>query len=424
MAQLLPLRGLRYSKTAGSLSDLLAPPYDVISSRQEQELRERSPHNAIHLELAEDGEDRYERIAARLAEWTDKGTLVRDETPQLYVYEQRFEYAGQQYARRALLAGVEAQPWDEAAVRPHEYTMSGPKEDRLNLLKATRTQFSSTFMIARDRAGQLQQLLDETAANEPDASGTTIDGEEHRLWIVEADTFMFRRLAPLLPETFYIADGHHRYETAVNYRDWLATEEGALAKDHPARFTMTAIVPVTDKGLVIRPIYRWVPEAAPADWREKLEQVFDIEELGSMDEQSLLGPLDKGPTTFVAIGLEPGKVHRLSTKSGVDLATLPGNQNSAEWATVAPNLLRLAVLNPLWNMTDTDLQAGRVEYLHDVPEVLEQVEQGGQGVAFLLNPVRVDDVIALAEKGERMPQKSTFFHPKIGTGLVFNPLYP
>ncbi|MDZ7729309.1 MAG: DUF1015 domain-containing protein [Dehalococcoidia bacterium] len=425
MPQILPLRGLRYSTAAGSLSDLLAPPYDVISSRQEQELRERSPHNAIHLELAEDTDDRYERIAKRLQEWTGDGTLVRDETPQLYVYEQRFHYDGQQYARRALLAGVEAQPWEEAAVRPHEYTMSGPKEDRLNLLKATKTQFSPCFMIARDRAGQLQQFLDETAANEPDATGTTIDGEEHRLWAVEADTFMFRRLAPLLSETFYIADGHHRYETAVNYRNWLLEQEGTLPKDHPARFTMTAIVPATDGGLVVRPIYRWVPEAAPSDWREKLEPVFEIGELDSMDEEKLLATLGTAPNIFVAIGLEPGKVHTLTPRDGVDLAKLPGNQNSAEWAAVAPNLLRLAVLQPLWDMSDADLQAGRVEYLHDVPEVKEQVEQsGGKGVAFLLNPVRVDDVIALAEKGERMPQKSTFFHPKLGTGLVFNPLYP
>lgn len=423
MPQILPLRGLRYSTRAGELSDLLAPPYDVISDRQQAELRQRSPYNAIHLELAYGGDDRYERVAAVLATWMSDGIVERDAEPQLYVYEQLFNYAGRDYARSALLAGVEAQPWDEGAVKPHEYTMSGPKEDRLKLLQATRTQFSPTFMIARDRAGQLRQFIDGvTTARDPDASGTTIDGETHRLWLVPADTFEMRKLAPLLPESFYIADGHHRYETAVNYRDWLAGREGPLRRDHPARFTMAAVVPAGDPGLLIRPIYRWIGRPAPQDWEQRLANSFDIEPLASNDEASLSAALNKSDDTFVAIGLDQGNAHRLTPRASLDYASLPGNPNSAEWAAVAPNLLRLAVLNPLWNISDEDLKAGAVDYLHDIPEVLERVESGA-GVAILLNPVGVREVIDLADKGERMPQKSTFFHPKLGTGLVFNPLY-
>lgn len=135
-----------------------------------------------------------------------------------------------------------------------------------------------------------------------------------------------------------------------------------------------------------------------------------------------MAALTAGASSFVALGLEQGKTHLLRPREGFDFGSLPGNPNSPEWAAVAPNLLRLAVLNPLWQMSDADLQAGAVEYVHDVPEVLEAVS-AGEGVAFLLNPVRVKDVIDLADKGERMPQKSTFFHPKLGTGLVFNPLY-
>lgn len=424
MPQLLPLRGIRYSEAAGPLSDLLAPPYDVISSREEAELRARSPHNAIHLEYAEGGEERYEIVAKRLQSWMEQGALRRDDEHQLYVYEQRFTYGGKDYVRRALIAGVEAQPWEEGAVHPHEYTLSGPKEDRLKLLKATKTQFSPTFMIARDRAGQLAQLLEQTiASREPDQEATSIDGETHRLWVIEAGRLELRTLAPLLPESFYIADGHHRYETAVNYRRYLTEQEGSLAKDHPARFTMTAIVPVSDPGLVIRPIYRWIPRGTPANWQEMLEPVFEIEELSSQDDGALLKALDTSPNTFVGLGLIPGKAHRLTPKEGIDFGSLPGNTNSAAWAAVAPNLLRLAVLNTLWDVTDEDLAAGLVEYLHDIAEVREQMEPG-EGVAFLLNPVQVQDVLDLADKGERMPQKSTFFHPKLGTGLVYNPLYP
>jgi len=423
MPQLLPLRGLRYQASAGPLSDLLAPPYDVISPRQQDELRRRSPYNAVHLELSEGGPERYATVAARLAGWAATGVVARDATPSLYVYEQRFSYGGQEHTRRAVLVGVEAQPWDEGAVKPHEYTMSGPKEDRLSLLLATKTQFSPVFMLARDRAGQLRQFIEATASSrDADAEGTSIDGESHRLWVVEADRIALRTLAPLLPESFYIADGHHRYETAVNYRDHLAGER-VLERDHPARFTMAAIIAADDPGLVIRPIYRWVPRAAPSDWRALLEPVFEVSEVADRSEAALLSALASGDNSFVALGLAPGATHLLRPRSGFDFGSLPGNPNSAEWAAVAPNLLRLAVLNPLWQLSDADLQAGAVEYLHDIPEVLDATSSA-QGVAFLLNPVRVKDVIDLADKGERMPQKSTFFHPKLGTGLVFNPLYP
>lgn len=423
MPQILPLRGLRYTEAAGQMGDLLAPPYDVISPRQQEELQQRSRYNAVHLELAEESADKYATVASKLQEWMDAEALARDAEHTLYIYEQEFTYSGQSFKRKALITGVEAQPWEEGAVRPHEYTMSGPKEDRLKLLQATKTQFSPTFMIARDRAGQLRQFLDDLSAGEPDRQGTSIDGDTHRLWLVPADTFMLRRLAPLLSESFYIADGHHRYETAVNYRDWLASEEGPLAKDHPARFTMAAVVPMGDPGLVIRPIYRWLPKRPEGDWQARLGDVFDISEVGGRDESALLSALNASPNTFVAIGLEDGKVHQLTPKDGFDFGSLPGNTNSAEWAAVAPNLLRLAVLNPLWNLTDDDLRTGLVEYLHDIDEVDEKLAADG-GVAILLNPVRVKDVIDLADKGERMPQKSTFFHPKLGTGLVFNPLYP
>lgn len=422
MPQILPLRGLRYTGAAGPLSDLLAPPYDVISPRQQKELQDKSPYNAVHLELASDSADKYATVASKLGSWLDDGALARDEEHTLYIYEQEFTYGGETFKRKALIVGVEAQPWEEGAVHPHEFTMSGPKEDRLKLLQATKTQFSPTFMIARDRAGQLRQFLHELSAGEPDHQGTSIDGDTHRLWLVTADSFMLRRIAPLLSESFYIADGHHRYETAVNYRNWVSEQEGSLAKDHPARFNMAAVVPMEDPGLVIRPIYRWLPKRPEGDWKARLADVFDVSGVAGGAGQALLGALEASPNTFVAIGLEGGAVHQLTPKAGFDFGSLPGNSNSAEWAAVAPNLLRLAVLNPLWNLTDEDLRSGLVEYLHDIDEVHEKLEKDG-GVAILLKPVAVKDVIDLADKGERMPQKSTFFHPKLGTGLVFNPLY-
>jgi uncharacterized protein (DUF1015 family) len=195
----------------------------------------------------------------------------------LYVYEQEFVEGGHVYRRRGVLAAVEAQPWETGAVKPHEYTMSGPKEDRLRLLQATGVQFSPVFCIARDRAGQLRDFIERTsAATPPTVTATSFEGDHHRFWAVEAGPYEMRQLAPLLAESFYIADGHHRYETAVNYRNW-RLEQGPLPPDHPARFTMAAIVASEDPGLVIRPIHRLVPRPAPADWRQRLGDAFEVE---------------------------------------------------------------------------------------------------------------------------------------------------
>ena len=429
MPQLLPFRGLRYTAAAGALSDVLAPPYDVISPAQQRTLEHRSAYNAVRLELAEGGEERYARVAALLEDWKAEGVLARDEAPMFYVYEQRFHEAGHDYTRRALLVSIEAQPWEEGAVKPHEFTMSGPKEDRLKLLEATRTQFSPVFMIARDRAGQLAQFLESTMAScEPDAEATSIDGDTHRLWVVEGGRYEMRQLAPLLSESFYIADGHHRYETAVTYRNRVS-EHAALERDHPARFAMTAVVAASDPGLVIRPIHRMVPKAAPADWRERLGDVFDIDRVkpvgqgaGQAHELELL--LNADPNTIVAIGLDGDSVHKLRLRNPAPLAERIPAGRSERWTAIPPNVLRYGVLEPLWGITDDDLRAGVVEYNHDAAEVIAYSRAHAESVCFLLNPVGIDAVMALADQGERMPQKSTFFHPKLGTGLVFNPLEP
>lgn len=429
MPQLLPIRGLRYTSEAGPIGELLAPPYDVISARDQQSLRDRNPHNAVHLELAEGGPERYEQVAGLLELWQEDGTLRRDEAPTLYVYEQEFSEQGQTYRRRALIAGVEAQPWDAGAVKPHEFTMSGPKEDRLRLLETAKTQFSPVFMIARDRAGQLRQLLDSTIEGRaPDVAGASIEGDQHRLWLVEAGRFEMRQLAPLLAESFYIADGHHRYETAVTYRRRLQEHE-SVSSDHPARFAMTAIVPASDPGLVIRPIHRVLARQAPADWRPRLEDAFFIEHVkpiggNEQEKRELVSLLEQEPETIVALGMEPGQVHGLRLRHPAALAARLPAGRSEEWGRIGPNVLRYGVLEPLWGITDEDLTAGAVEYTHDAGEVVDYVLNNPHIAGFLLNPVGVESVMLLADQGERMPQKSTFFHPKLGTGLVFHPLYP
>ena len=411
------------------MSELLAPPYDVISPNEQQALERRNPRNAVRLELAEGGDERYATVAALLRQWEAEGAIARDEVPMLYVYEQQFDEAGVRFTRRALLAEVEAQPWEEGAVKPHEFTMSGPKEDRLKLLEATKTQFSPVFMIARDRAGQLSQFLDLMIRSKaPDVEGTSIDGDQHRLWLIEAGRYEMRSLAPLLSESFYIADGHHRYETAVTYRNGVAETE-KLPRDHPARFAMTAIVAASDPGLVIRPIHRMIARRAPADWQQRLENAFTVTRIklvGDRSEQAreLESALSADAGNILALGLEGGTVHLLQLKNPAAYAARIPEGRSEQWAAIQPNVVRYGILEPLWEVTDEDLRAGVVAYSHDTTEVLAFVDAHAEGAAFMVNPVRIESVILLADQGERMPQKSTFFHPKLGTGLVFHPLEP
>ncbi|MCK9517689.1 MAG: DUF1015 domain-containing protein [Dehalococcoidia bacterium] len=430
MPQFLPFRGLRYTERAGVLGDLLAPPYDVISPEQQRELAQRSPYNAVHLELAEGGDERYERVAGLLREWEEQGILQRDAEPMLYVYEQAFDIHGQEFRRRAVLAAVEAQPWEAGVVKPHEFTLSGPKEDRLRLLEATKVQLSPVFMIARDRADQLRHFLDQTIQSRPaDVEATSSDGDRHRLWVVEAGRYELRQLAPILAESLYIADGHHRYETAVNYRNRLLEREGRLEHDHPARYAMAAIVPATDPGLVVRPIHRIVPRQAPANWAERLHDNFAIEEVklagaDHVEAEALLTRLADEPSGIVALNLKPGMVHILKPRDESVFERIAPSGHTGDWVRVGPNLLRYGVLNPLWDISDEDLRQGAVEFDHEAGPTLSRVMSSANTTGFLLNAVTVHQVIDLADAGERLPQKSTFFHPKLGTGLVLNPLYP
>ena len=426
MTQLRPFRGLRYTESAGAPDDLLAPPYDVIGRALQTALASRSPHNAVHLELSEGGDERYARVAKLVNEWESEGVLARDDAPMFYMYEQEFPTGVVTQRRRGLFAAIEAQPWEAGAVKPHEFTLSGPKEDRLKLLQAANTQFSPVFVIARDRAGQLTELIAETVAGGPPAlEATTADGVTHRLWPIEAGPIEMRRLAPLFSESFYLADGHHRYETAVAYRDWRAAQS-PTGPDHASRFTMGVIVPASDPGLIVKPIHR-VVRNAPEDWREKLEPLFEIETvklIGSHVEQAreLLAMVREDPSAIVAHGFEGWLAHVLRLRDPARFATgVPGGHSEA-WATIAPNVLRYGVLEPLWGIGDEQLRAGAVEYANDIESAMEQCETQQGTVVFLLNGIRLEDVLTLADRGERLPQKSTFFDPKLGTGLVFYPL--
>jgi uncharacterized protein (DUF1015 family) len=412
--ELTPFSALRFSRTAGDPSHLLAPPYDVIDEAAAAELLERSAHNCVRLILPEgSGDERYANAATLLHQWTLEGVLDVDPQPAVYVYRQRFAADGQVIERLAVFAAVRLSRFEDGEILPHERTHSGPKKDRLALTLATRTQLSPIFMVARDPDGQLYDLeraILETAA---DVEAATPDGIRHSLWIVsgeQGDALV--SAAGSLP--LLIADGHHRYETA------LATAE-TLSDNVKAAHLMVCVVSQRDPGLVVRPTHRVLsrsPGAADGsfDWISILADSFELEERGTLSpveaEQRVA---EAAPGSFIVAVPGGGKWLASARARALAEAGIP-----PERARIAPVVFDELVLGELYGLeADEASHEGLLSYSRG-PEAAVAVSAGGCG--FILPPVSLEDVWATAARGGRLPPKSTYFEPKIPSGLLFRPI--
>lgn len=428
MAEIRPFRGLRYDPArAGALDTLIAPPYDVISPAQQEALYAASPYNIVRLELGrEEGEARYANAAALLAQWRRDGVLVPEGRPALYLYEQRFTIDGQRYRRRAIIGRVRLEPFETGAIRPHEYTLSGPKEDRLRLLEATRTQVSPVYTLYRAGADDpLRALAMPSAA----VSATDRAGEEHILAPI-TDPEVHAAFARYLRERpLYIADGHHRYETALHYRDQRRAAAATWTGDEPENFVMMALTPHDDPGLVILPIHRLVHRPLPPGTPERLQRYFHLTLLPWQSEADETAALERlrayaaARPAFVAAGVYPGRLLLMTQRDAAAVAALMPAERSAAWRALAVNVLQYGVLQAALGIDlDAIAAGGVVSFTENAREALAELRTGRATAAFLLNPTRVEEVFAVADAGDRMPQKSTFFYPKLGTGLVLNAL--
>lgn len=423
MADIAPLRPLRYANVA-ELANLVAPPYDVISPEEREELVGRSPHNIARLILPEGlGDERYGNAAALLAAWRHEGVLMRDEEPAFYRYDQSFEPpgGGARLHRRGLLALVRLVPFSERVVLPHERTLSGPKEDRLKLFRSTRTNLSPGFMLYRDP----QRVLDGPLAKaETLAEFATQDGIEHQLAKVSAPEAVRAIIDHIRESQLLIADGHHRYETGLRYRDDLAAAGQLSGPDDPANFVLMMLVGMSDPGLQILPTHRLVsgfPGLTSETLAERLSSEFDVTKVGSgetgcraaweaielADDQETLG--------FGTVADGQWLTARLRSYDRMD-ALAP--DQSADWRALGVSVLSELVLKTLLS----DLGKPSIEYVHLVDEVLQSVSARGCDLACLVPPAGMGHVEAIASNLEKMPPKSTYFYPKLLTGLVFNPL--
>jgi uncharacterized protein (DUF1015 family) len=442
MADVRPLSGLRYTATA-DLAALVTPPYDVIAPEAQARYYERHPENIIRLELGHDEpgdnelNDRYTRAAVTFAEWRLRGTM-RQDAPTLYLYEQQFAVGGATHTRASMLARVRLEPLEAGVVLPHERTLSKPKDDRLKLLRACAANLSPIMALYDDPKGELAKRLVRVRRGKPDIAFIDENGEEHRLWLATDPLLAAHVTAYFNARQLYIADGHHRYETALAYRDEIRELRRELVADDAANFVLMALAPIEDAGLVVLPTHRMVRDVAPdrlAGLDAALDHWFSREPLGDASDLAQLterlaqaGRADGGSTALVLLRRDGPTLLRLrpegqaamreAGKGGGDEA------HSDAWRALDVAVLHELVLGRALGISGQAVQAGEhVSYTRDAAAAATAVRTGEADLAVLLNPTPPAAVRDVALAGDLMPQKSTYFYPKLITGLVINPLW-
>jgi uncharacterized protein (DUF1015 family) len=402
VADVRPFRALRYAGAAGPLAGLLAPPYDVISPEGRRALMATSPYNAVRIILPEVG---YEEVAGLIAGWEREGVLAADDEPSLIAWTQGFALDdGEPRERRTILAAVTLEPYEARVVRPHERTHAGPKDDRLRLTRAVRTNLSPVFGLYPDPEGAAWAAVD--PAGRPDAEAVDPDGVVHRFWRV-TDPAAIARVADAMRERWIlIADGHHRYETALAYRDERRAEGAGEGGAHDR--VLMGLTALDDPGLVVLPTHRLLTR-----WPEGAEGAFTATPVAGLGE--LQAALREAPEDAPALGLlRPGGAWLLTGAPDPD-------RSPAERLDVAA--IEREILVPHLGADQAALAHDEVlSYTKDATEALELVESGAVAAALVLRPIPKADVAAVAEAGETMPQKSTYFFPKLLTGVAFHSL--
>jgi uncharacterized protein (DUF1015 family) len=439
MAQITPFRGIRYNPDhISSMTDVTSPPYDVITEAEQAELHDRSPHNIVRLELGhkrpgDDHKDNPHTRAGRLlAKWLADGTLLREEVPTVYLTATEFDTAGGMLTRWGLMASVRLEPFDHGSILPHERTYSKVKSERLSLMRACPANLSPIFAFFSDDRSTLPQLISHVAHKPPVVAFRDSHGHRQRMWTITDPNLHGLIAANLKQQTLFIADGHHRYETALAYRDELARREDGLPDNHPANNTLMYLSSIQDPGLMILPAHRLLPEVAPAIRHRFLERARSFFEVKPMEERagkeqavdSLLDQLAstppgealvvamKGAEAPALLQLKPGKKETLYSKATPDLLKEIDVTLLTEF--IFPKLLELSPAQ----LDDVNC----VHYDHNARAALEGVSCGQYDMAFIIKPTPIASVRRIADAGQVMPRKTTYFAPKVITGLVMHAL--
>ena len=419
MARLQPLRGVRYDTGHVDFGSVLAPPYDVISPAQQQDLYSRDLRNVVRIdfgsELATDvpgKDDRYTRAMGHLESWLKLGILVRDSQPSLYVTDHEFLGAdGRRHVRRGIIGCVPAEPWERSEVLPHERTMRGPKADRLALMRATRTQTSAVWVMW-DHAPGIAEALAAATGRAPDAAGETpgeLDVERLRMWVISDPAHLAAIDAALALARLYIADGHHRFEPAA-----------ASAAEAGETTTLVYACAADDPVVEVWPTHRLVKPAAVSAATNVLEALNA--RLGTDWSTQRARNLADATAQARAIGATH-HAFGVSTPDGAAVLSAPRAGDTADpAASLDVSVLADRILAGALGIIPDAVVAGALTYSRDVAEAERSVQSGESALAFTVNATSTAEIIAVSDAGEVMPQKSSYFYPKVPTGLLLSPL--
>ena len=435
MAEVRPLRGIRYdAQKVGDIAQVVTPPYDVISQEAQAAYYARSPYNVIRLELGRATDEdntlntAYTRAAAKLAEWRLQHVVQEEASPCYYVYQQTFPYNGQQYTRTSLIARVRLEQWSANVILPHEHTLAKAKDDRLQLLRACATNLSPIMSLYDDPQARIRRLL-ASYATDAEVQITDEAGEEHRLQPIR-DAQQLALIEDFFRERqLYIADGHHRYETALAYQQEILEQRKELAPEDAANFVMMALVDVDDPGMLVLPTHRILfglpQEKVDASLARVLAQYFTVKPLPTtLTDNEITSVLNEAGREQLALIVATSTQTLLLQLNEQGERHMQESEHSEAWNGLDVAVAQQLVMEDILGLTAENMTAGtHVRYTRNAQQALQAVQSNEAQAAILLNATQVRQMRDVAQANDRMPQKSTYFYPKLITGLVMNPLW-
>lgn len=405
MAIVKGFKGIRYNpERIEDFSKVLAPPYDVISPEEQETLYERSPYNVIRLDLAKgEGDSKYENAASMFRKWIDEKILIQDDDPSIYPYRQEFQWEGRTLTRKGFIAVIKIEDFSSKMILPHEMTFPKHKKDRLKLTEACRANMSPVFSVYSDPEGAIEAAIDEKIKDDPIFNASIEDGVLNSMWQISDPGLLSLIGHKMKDKSLLIADGHHRYETALEYRNMHAGTRAAEGGEVPFDYVMMFLSRGEDEGLIINPTHRVAAHLEETDLDGLLGKLGADFKVSRQPLAEALSGL--GYEEIVIAGKDPESAYRLSPADG-------GSGN------LAVMLLHTKILGK-----HLDEEKAGIVYTKFLDEALDMVHNGDSEIAFILPELRARDIFDVVMTGERMPHKTTYFYPKILSGLVFNPLW-
>ncbi len=425
MIRIMPFKGVRYNKdVVKDLNLVVTPPYDKIDSRLQSEYYDRSSYNFVRLDKGRE-EDKYESAHRHLEQWLKDQVLIRDEKPSIYLYAQEYQFDGATKVRKGFISLLELDEFENGNVLPHEQTLSGPKKDRFDLLVATEATFGQIFMLFSDPEDKIMTQLKAIENREPDILVYDDDRNVHCIWKMD-DADLIKVIQNEMKEKkAYIADGHHRYETSVNYRNIRRDKLGQYTGEELFNFTMCTFINMDDpSGMSILPTHRFIKNLENFninDFLSRLKEEFDVQAVGSIDDLSKELIHAKGQHAFGLIGPQGRDFYLLTLKDLKSMDKHYSKDYSKDLKSLDVLILHKAILENLLAIDEEKLrQQSHVSYFRSKEDGCQQLKEDKFQLGFLLNGTKIEEVKRVTESGEKMPQKSTDFYPKLLSGLVIN----